>query len=92
MGPTCPVQRIPPDPNCADKPYINVKVAVINQVGKQYQGQTDTAGNFKIIAPAGTYTVKVISVNILPRCEQKQVEVAANKFASVDISCDTGIR
>ncbi len=91
-GPSCPVQRIPPDPNCADKPYINAKVAAINQAGKEYQGQTDSSGKFSLMVPVGIYTLKVNPVNILPRCEQKQVEVAANNFVSVDISCDTGIR
>jgi hypothetical protein len=60
--------------------------------GKQYKGQTDTSGNFRLFIPAGTYTVKVNSINILPRCEEKQVTVKVNNFISVDISCDTGIR
>lgn len=91
-GPTCPVQRIPPDPNCADKPYANAAVVATNASGKQYNGRADAAGMFSLIVPTGTYTVKVTSVNILSRCEQKQTTVTANNFVSVDISCDTGIR
>jgi hypothetical protein len=92
MGPTCPVQRIPPDPNCADKPYANAALSATDALGKQYKGQTDTNGKFSLNGPVGTYAIKIISVNILPRCEDKQAEVTTNKFTSVDISCDTGIR
>lgn len=91
-GPTCPVQRMPPDPACADRPYANVKVSATNVAGKEYLGQTDSSGNFSLPVPSGTYTVKVISANMLPRCEQKQAEVLVNKFTAIDISCDTGIR
>jgi len=91
-GPTCPVQRILPDPNCADRPYANIGVMAINSAGKQYQTQADAAGNFSVAVPTGTYTVKVISANMLPRCNDQTAEVTANKFTSVDISCDTGIR
>jgi hypothetical protein len=91
-GPSCPVQRIPPDPNCADKPYANISLLAINLAGKQYQGQTNASGNFLMEVPPGTYTIKVNLVNVLPRCEQTQAIVTANNFVSVDVSCDTGIR
>ena len=91
-GPTCPVQKIPPNPACADRPYIYMEVSVTGQDGKQLQVQTDSHGKFSLPVSAGTYTVKVIPVNILPRCEEKTVAVPANQFVSVDIFCDTGIR
>lgn len=92
MGPTCPVQRMPPDPNCDDRPYANVEVAAVNSVGKQYTGQTNSLGKFSLSVPSGTYTVKTISANPFPRCPEQQTDVTSNKFTSIDIACDTGIR
>jgi hypothetical protein len=91
-GPTCPVQRVPPDPNCADRPYADAVIVATNSAGKQYKGQSDAAGNFSVAVPAGTYTVKVISTNTFPRCEEKAATATANNMLSLDISCDTGIR
>ena len=92
MGPTCPVQRDPPDPNCEDKPYATVSIVASNTVGKQYKGQTDMIGNFSLDVPPGAYIVKIMPLNIFPRCEEKEAVVTKNKFTSIDISCDTGIR
>lgn len=92
MGPVCPVQRIPPDPNCTDKPYTKAAVSVISSNGKQYQTQSDSAGKFNLSVPVGSYTVKVASPNSLPRCASQTVTVTANNPVNIDISCDTGIR
>jgi len=93
QGPTCPVERIPPDPNCADKPYIGATVTAKNVSGDEYTGKTGADGKFRVVVPAGSYTVTVAPINILPRCEEKQdVAVEAGKFTNLEISCDTGIR
>lgn len=92
MGPTCPVERIPPDPNCADKPYANATITAANTAGKKYNAKTDASGNFKMTVPPGSYSVAVAPVNILPRCEKIETVVSPDKFTRVDISCDTGIR
>ena len=91
-GPTCPVEKIPPDPACADRPFANANVTATNAAAKQYQTQSASDGNFSLLVPAGRYTVKVISSNILPRCPEQQADVTANKITALDISCDTGIR
>jgi len=92
MGPTCPVQKNPPDPNCADKPYANAAIVATNSAGKQYSGQSGADGKFNLALPAGTYTIKIIPANKFPRCEEKQATATANNMVSLDISCDTGIR
>lgn len=92
MGPTCPVERIPPDPNCADRPYANAAVSAIGSSGKQYQTQSDSVGKFNLSVPADSYAVKVSSPNSLPRCPDQTATVIANNTATLDISCDTGIR
>lgn len=90
-GPSCPVQTMPPTLNCDDRPYPNVEVTAINLAGKQYSGKTNSLGKFSIPVPAGTYNVKTVSVNPFPRCPEQQTEVV-NKFVSIEIACDTGIR
>jgi hypothetical protein len=96
MGPICPVERYPADPNCADKPFINAKVDItIKSNGVLASSvKSDANGNFRVNLSPETYIVKISSEtnSILPRCEQKEITVTANKFASLDISCDTGIR
>lgn len=91
-GPSCPVVRNPPDPGCADRPYANADVSVANAAGKQYQTTSNMAGNFSVALAPGTYTVTIISSNMLPRCPEQQAVVSANKFTTIDIPCDSGIR
>ena len=91
MGPTCPVERIPPDPNCADKPYANAQV-IVTGGGKQYKTQTDSLGNFTIKTTSGSFTITIPPINVFPSCADTQVVVIEGKFSTVDISCDTGIR
>lgn len=96
MGPVCPVERYPADPNCADKPFADARVNIVAKGGTPSVGSfvSDTKGNFNANLSPGTYIVNVSSQtsSMLPRCEGKEVSVLANKFAALDISCDTGIR
>lgn len=96
MGPTCPVQRDPIDPNCEDKPFANAKVDIMIKSSNILVNsiKSDANGNFSINLLPETYLIKVSSQtnSILPRCKQKEAIVTAKKFTSLDISCDTGIR
>jgi hypothetical protein len=96
VGPTCPVERIPPDPNCADKPFQNAKVVLKNKVSGAIAQQllSDSVGNFSAVLSPGTYTIDTSSAsgNLLPRCETKDVTVSAGTITNTDISCDSGIR
>jgi hypothetical protein len=93
LGPTCPVQRIPPDPNCDDKPYQTL-ITIFHTTDLVHAFATinsDIKGIFSISLPPDDYTLKA-SKNILPRCNDSQVTVGSNSYTSVAISCDTGIR
>ena len=93
LGPTCPVERTPPDPQCADKPYATL-VAVFRSgdpVHAAALGQSDANGNFSFSLPPGNYVLGAGTSN-LPRCSQVSITVKANTYASTTISCDTGIR
>ncbi len=93
LGPTCPVERVPPDPQCAGKPYA--AAIIVYRAGSQsvfIMGNSDTGGAFKFSLPPGSYTLKAISGNVFPRCTPVNVQVPASGYASTAISCDTGIR
>ncbi len=93
LGPTCPVQRIPPDPACADKPYRTL-VAIFrasDPVHAFVLTESGADGTFSAALPPGEYTIGA-GESYLPRCGQAQVTVEPGKYASADISCDTGIR
>lgn len=92
IGPTCPVEKDPPDPQCADKPYANVTVIATNGAGKEYAGKTDDTGTFRIDLPVGAYVIRTSPVKIYPRCAPVNTKVTASAFTSVDIACDSGIR
>ena len=93
LGPTCPVERVPPNPQCADKPYA--AAIIVYHTGSHsvfIMGNSDTNGVFKFSLPPGSYTLKALSGNVSPRCTPVNVEVPASGYASTTIFCDTGIR
>lgn len=93
LGPTCPVERMPPEPACADKPYattVRVYHAGISAVFAT--AESNAAGIFKISLPPGSYTLTAGSGSMLPRCASVSAEVGPSGYAIVHVSCDTGIR
>lgn len=93
LGPTCPVERIPPDPNCADKPYQTL-VAIFRASDATHAvviTSSSASGAFSASLPPGDYTVGAGESN-LPRCDHPQVTVLPHIYASTTVSCDTGIR
>lgn len=91
-SPTCPVERMPPDPNCAPKAYKTVITIRDAKGGVVAQSPTDANGAFEFSLPAGTYTVIPKSGEILPRCESEEAVVKAGGRTTLDIDCDSGIR
>jgi hypothetical protein len=93
LGPTCPVERNPPDPGCADKPYptiVSVRHAGSDPVFATVD--SDTSGAFKISLPPGEYTITAGKGSMLPRCASVNVSVGPTDYVTAPISCDTGIR
>ncbi len=96
LGPICPVEKIPPDPACAPRPY-KTSIDVWNlKTGSSYQRvATNSSGSFKLSLKAGIYGLNVappVNGSPYPRCTQVNVSVVAKKTQSVTINCDTGIR
>ena len=94
LGPTCPVMRDPPDPQCADRPY-ETKISVFragNATNVLATAKSNAQGIFEVSLPAGDYVVSAEGGQMLPRCSPVSVTVSPNTYASATIECDTGIR
>jgi len=95
LGPTCPVMRNPPDPQCADKLYstaLEVTTGDGTQVIKQFS--SDEKGEFSVDLPAGEYAIQQgENTKVYPRCSSSGViKVFGNAYTEITVSCDTGIR
>lgn len=95
LGPTCPVQRDPPDPACADKPFQG------NLTATSADGQREVArfatgpdGRFRVALAPGEYAIRnAQDPNGLPRCSSEGTFVVrAGAWTRADVACDTGIR
>ena len=93
IGPTCPVQRMPPDPACADKPYqATLQVQTADGQKTITQFTTGADGTFKVDVAPGNYVVVPVSTSRLPRGSSQPVTVEKNKFTTVSVTFDSGIR
>lgn len=95
LGPTCPVLRDPPDPECADKPFAT-RLALTSEDGakvmKEFTSNED--GTFYVEVPPGNYAIRsAAAANVLPYCASSgTIVVPVNGSAAAVVSCDTGIR
>jgi len=93
LGPTCPVVRDPPDPECNDKPYATA--ILIYRTGATTPfviGNSNEQGVFRFSLPPGSYTLIAKSGTTLPYCSETSVAVVPDEYTEAFISCDTGIR
>lgn len=93
QGPTCPVQRDPPEPGCEDRPYQG-ELAVTRPDGAAVRRfSTGEDGSFRVPLAPGTYAVRTAAGG-LPSCAfvDGTVTVAAGRHTQADVACDTGIR
>jgi len=98
LGPTCPVMREPPDPDCADKPYeTTILVISMNDTDVIKSSPFATTksyedGKYVIALPPGKYALQPIGGRVMPSCETKEITVPPLKFIDIILTCDTGIR
>ncbi len=93
LSPTCPVERMPPDPACAPKPYATT--IIVYRVGSKTPyllGNSNEKGVFEFPLAPGEYTLAAKGGQVLPRCGEVSVMVSPNTYTSTEIFCDTGIR
>jgi hypothetical protein len=95
-SPTCPVERYPPDPQCAPRGFaarVRVRRASDHRLVKTVVTRGD--GRFSIALRAGRYLIgaRPASGASLPRCPPaKTVRVTSGHMTRVAIDCDSGIR
>jgi len=95
-GPTCPVERDPPEPGCEPRGFT-AKVSIFRQsdgrlVKRLY---TDAEGRFKVRLRPGRYAITARSATggLYPRCPSGvKSRVRSGRYTRVAIDCDTGIR
>lgn len=87
LGPTCPV--VTEDDPCPDQPAGGVEVRVRQGDSVVATTMSDAEGRFRVAAPPGVYDVDAEAGMF---CKPQQVTVVAGSYASLALSCDTGIR
>ncbi len=92
LSPVCPVERIPPDSQCAPKPYTTT-IKIFSVAGNNLikTVKTDSNGKYEVNIPFGNYNFQASGGSVYPRCPIKKISVNSN-LINIDISCDTGIR
>jgi hypothetical protein len=93
-SPTCPVETMPPQPQCAPR-GLRARIRITRNGAVVKRLTTDADGRFSVTLRAGGYKVLAQPVNggSLPRCPGAQaVRVRSGRFARVAIDCDSGIR
>lgn len=92
LSPTCPVERMPPEPQCAPKPY-QTKIEIFSVDGSELVKSVKSGadGRFEVTLPFGDYNIQAGGGVVHPSCSPVAVSLQT-VTTSVDISCDTGIR
>jgi len=93
-GPVCPVERNPPDPQCAPRPVGNSEIVLHDPSGAEVdRGTTDSAGMVAFQVPAGAYYAQpAADQGFIGSADGAALSVAAGQTMSVVILLDTGIR
>ncbi len=92
IGPTCPVERIPPDPNCAPKSYAASLVAINRITASQTTFKSLSDGTFTVNLIPGDYSIRNASSGVLPRMEDQEITVYPHKYTELNVQFDSGIR
>jgi hypothetical protein len=93
-GPVCPVERVPPDPACADRPVAGA-VLVVTQNGKEVARTTTEAdGRFHLRLAPGDYQLVPEPVEgLMGTAEPIKLTVREGGVpAPLIVAYDTGIR
>jgi hypothetical protein len=89
-GPQCPV--ITEASPCPDVP-IEATVVATDATGHVVaRADSDAGGRFRMPVPAGTYTIHVEGLTGIQFAKPVSVSVPRDRFVSVTVSVDTGIR
>jgi hypothetical protein len=92
-GPTCPVERVPPDPDCADQPVAGAVLVITDEDGSEVARLvSNQAGRFQIRLPNGVYQLHPQPYDGLLGTAPMQEFVVEAGPLELDAAYDTGIR
>lgn len=95
-GPTCPVERDPPDPQCVPRAFAaRVRVYRLSDLRTVARRSTGDDGRFTVPLRPGRYGVSArpSTGGSLPRCPPRvQAIVRSGRYTRVAVDCDSGIR
>jgi hypothetical protein len=95
-APTCPVERVPPEPQCAPRPLAaSMRIRRVGSALASRRVRSQADGRFRVGLPPGAYLVQA-----LPRARSPfprppaalGVTVYTGGFTDITITYDTGIR
>ena len=95
-GPSCPVERLPPEPGCAPRPLVaTLRIGPLGNPAAARRVSSRRDGRFRVILPPGTYTVQALprTGSSFPRPPlPRRVRIRSGHFTAITITYDTGIR
>jgi hypothetical protein len=93
-GPVCPVETVPPDPDCAARPVADATVVIRDAGGAEVARSVTAAdGSFFVELEAGDYVVEPQPAEgLMGTPSPEHVTVVAGRVVSVQLEYDTGIR
>jgi hypothetical protein len=93
-GPVCPVERNPPDPNCAARPVVRATIVIRDATGAQVaQLTSDAMGHATTDLAPGPYVVEAMSAaGLMGTPQPLSVQLTDAASGIVTLSYDTGIR
>ena len=93
-GPTCPVQRDPPDPACAPRPVANTEIIVFDTSGNMAaSGVSGADGLATAQLPPGAYYVVVPAVaGLMGQADPLAFAAVGGDNVRLTFTYDTGIR
>lgn len=93
-GPVCPVETIPPEPECAPRPVPGAVVVVRDVAGDEVTLVTLDAGGFAFVElPAGSYSLEAEGVpELMGTPAAQSVTVIDGLAMPITLQYDTGIR
>jgi hypothetical protein len=92
-GPVCPVERVPPDPDCAPRPVADAEVLVLTADGREVgRPKSDAAGKIRLTLPQGRYILRPVQKNTFPIAPEEVTVDVGSTPVDVELGYDTGIR
>ncbi|MCP4247373.1 MAG: carboxypeptidase regulatory-like domain-containing protein [bacterium] len=92
-GPTCPVERFPPDPACEDRPVPGAVLVIARGDGTELRRlEANDEGRFEVGLPNGSYLLIPRPYDGLLGTASPQEFLVEGKPVELDVAYDTGIR